>query len=65
MDANRSISITMNKTQVQMDQRPQHKTRSLNLIEEKVGNNLERIGTGDNLVNKTPTAQAPRSTMNK
>jgi hypothetical protein len=25
-DANRSISITLHKTQVQVDQRPQHKT---------------------------------------
>ena len=39
---------------------------TLNLIEEKVGNNLECIGTVDHVLNiRTPVAQAPRSTINK
>ena len=39
------------------------KPGTLNLIEEKMGNNLEHIGTGDNFLNRT--AQALRSTINK
>jgi hypothetical protein len=41
------------------------KQDTLNLIEEKVGNSLECIGTGDNFMNRTPIAQALRSTPNK
>jgi hypothetical protein len=35
------------------------------MIEEKVRNILECIGTGDNFLNRAPTAQALRSTINK
>ena len=45
---------TLHKTQVQVDQRPQHKTGYTNLIKEKVGNNLKLIGIGDNFLNRTP-----------
>jgi hypothetical protein len=38
---------------------------TLNLIEEKVGNSLEFIGIGDNVLKRTPMAQAPRTTINK
>ncbi|KAM7323155.1 hypothetical protein ACRRTK_017261 [Alexandromys fortis] len=38
---------------------------TLNLIEEKVGNTLERIGTGNHFINITPAAQALRETINK
>ena len=41
------------------------KPDNLNMIEEKVGNSLEYIGTGDNFLNRTPIAQALRSTINK
>jgi hypothetical protein len=37
----------------------------LNLIEQKVWNSLELFGTGDNFLNRTPVAQALRSTINK
>jgi hypothetical protein len=37
----------------------------LNLIEEKVGKSLEHMGTGENFLNKTPMAQALRSTIDK
>ena len=37
----------------------------LNLIEEKVGNTLEHIVTGDNFLNRTPMAKTPRSTIDK
>ena len=49
----------MHKTQAQVDQRPQHKT-TLNLIEEKVGNSFECIGTEDDFLNRTS-----RSTTNQ
>jgi hypothetical protein len=41
------------------------KLDTLNLIENKMRNSLEHIGTGDNFLNRTPTAQALRSTLNK
>jgi hypothetical protein len=37
----------------------------LNLIEEKVRNSLEYIGTGNNFLNRKPIAQALRSRINK
>ena len=37
----------------------------VNLIEEKVGKNLEHISTGENFLNRTPVAQALRSTTDK
>ena len=52
------------KTQVQVDQRLHHKTDTLNLIEEKVGNSLEFIGIGKDFLNRTPLAQTLRSTIN-
>ena len=41
------------------------KPATLNLTEEKVGNTLERIGTGDHFLNITPAAQTLRETINK
>ena len=41
------------------------KPDTLNLIEEKVGKSLELIGTGGNFLNRTPMAQALRSTIDK
>ncbi|KAL6081733.1 hypothetical protein STEG23_016815 [Scotinomys teguina] len=38
---------------------------TLNLIEEKVGNTLEHIGTGDHFLNITPTAQTLSTTINQ
>jgi hypothetical protein len=61
-DTNRSIFKTLHKTQVDVDQGLQHKTRSLNLIAEKVGNSLELIGTRDNFLKRTPKVQALKST---
>ena len=64
-NANRAISIPMHKSQVQVDQRPQHKSRYMNQIDEKVRNNFEHIGTGDNFLIRVPIAQALRLTINK
>jgi len=41
------------------------KPDTLKLIEEKVGNSLEHMGTGENFLNKTPMAYALRSRINK
>ena len=41
------------------------KPATLNLIEEKVGSTLERIGTGNHFLNITPVAQTLRETINK
>jgi hypothetical protein len=38
---------------------------TLNLIEEKVGEHLELIGTRGNFLNRTPMAHALRSTIDK
>ncbi|KAL6053908.1 hypothetical protein STEG23_005773 [Scotinomys teguina] len=38
---------------------------TLNLIEDKVGSTLERIGTGDHFLNITPTAQTLSATINQ
>ena len=38
---------------------------TLNLIEEKVRNTLECIGTGDHFLNITPVVQILRATINK
>ncbi|KAL6030169.1 hypothetical protein STEG23_023700, partial [Scotinomys teguina] len=38
---------------------------TLNLIEENVGSTLERIGTGDHFLNKTPIAQTLSRTINQ
>jgi hypothetical protein len=36
-----------------------------NLIEEKVGKSLKRMGRGEKFLNRTPIAYALRSTINK
>ena len=41
------------------------KSVTLNVIEEKMGNTLECIGTGDHFLNITPTAQTLRERINK
>ena len=53
----------MHKTQVQMDL-IQNLT-ALNLIEEKVGSNLQCMGTGDLFLNITSVAQTIRASINK
>ena len=56
----------MHKTEVQMDQRPQHKanhTEPHRTESEKY--TLECIGTGNHFLNITPVAQTLRETINK
>ena len=58
---NRSISITMHSTQVQKEQRPQHKASHTELIEEKVRGTLEGIGTGDHSLKKPSSTDTERN----
>jgi hypothetical protein len=46
--------ITLLKAQAQVDEETQHKLGTLNLIEEKVGNSLKHIGTGEISLNRIP-----------
>ena len=64
-NANRYIIITLHKTQVQVDHRPQHKTRYTKSNRKESGNCLECVGTGDKLLSRTPVAQALRLTIDK
>jgi hypothetical protein len=48
-----------------VDQGPPHKTRTLKLVEEKVGKSLKDVGTGETLLNRTPVPWAVRSRMDK
>jgi hypothetical protein len=41
------------------------KPDTLNAIDEKWGNSLKCIGTGENFLNRTPMAQVLRSRVNK
>jgi hypothetical protein len=41
------------------------KPDTLNIIEKKVENSLECIGTGENFLNRTSVAQVLRSTIDK
>jgi hypothetical protein len=43
----------------------QHKPDTLNLIEEKVGKTLKKMGTGGTFLNRIPMAYALRSKINK
>ena len=49
---NRSILIILHKTHVQVDEGPNINPDTLDFIEEKVGNNLEHIGTRGNFMNR-------------
>ena len=64
---NRPISITMHKTQVQMNQRFQHKVNHTepHRRENVLPSTLEHLGTGDHFLNITSVAQTLRETINK
>ena len=57
----RSILITLYQSILQMDER----SAILNLVEEKIKNNLELIGIGKDFLNRTTLVQALRTTINK
>ena len=67
--ASRSISITLHKTQIQLEKRPQHSTRYTEPDRQERGNSFEDLNIADRpqhrrqLLNRTPVAQALRSTV--
>jgi len=48
-----------------MDQGPQHKTRYIQTNRRKVGKSLNRMGTGENFLKKTPMVYALRRRIDK
>ena len=60
----RSMLITMHKTKLQMDQRPQHKTKYIEPDRRESGDSLELDDTGEDILNRTPLAQSIRSKIN-
>lgn len=52
-----SLSITLHKTYVQMDQTPIIKAKAINLVEENIGNFLHDTDMEQNELNRTPFAQ--------
>jgi hypothetical protein len=57
------VSVHSNKTLSNTDLNI--KPDTLKLTEEKMGNSLEHTGTGDNFLNRTPMAQALKTTIDK
>lgn len=57
--------LPLYKTQLQMDQKLQKRSDTLNVIEEKVGTILEHSGTREDFLNRVPVAQALKPTFNK
>jgi hypothetical protein len=57
--------LSCTKTQLQMDQKLQKRSDTLNVIEEKVGTILEHSGTREDFLNRVPVAQALKPTFNK
>jgi hypothetical protein len=63
-NANTSIYITLNKTAVQVDQRPQNKTRHTKFDRIKSGKIIFKpIGIGDDSLNSIPRSQSLRSKL--
>lgn len=59
------LSLALHKTQLQLIKNSTLRSDTLNLLEEKVGNTGQLTGTGRGAMNKIPTAQALRPTINK
>jgi hypothetical protein len=63
--ASSSIVITLQKLKSKWIKDHNINLDTLNLIEEQLGHSLECISTGGSFLNRTPMAQALRSTMDK
>ena len=59
------IFLTLQKNLTSVDQSPQVKPDTINLMEQKVDNNAELNSTGQNFLNRTQMAQALGTTINK
>jgi hypothetical protein len=64
-NANRFMSITYHRVQTEVQVDLNIKQNTLNLIEEKVGNSLECICSGDSFLKRIPIAMEQTSTINK
>ena len=64
-NANRPTLITLQRNQLHIDQRVQHKNRYTEIYRKESGNSLEFTGTGEDIPNKTLLAQALRLIFNK
>ena len=64
-NANRSISTTIPKTQIQIDQRPQYETNHIEFHTREVGSTLELFDTRDDSLNITPVTHTLRTKINK
>ena len=62
-NTNRSISITLNKTRVQLDQLPQHKIIYTEPNQSEMRNNLRFIGIENKLLNITAIALPLKTIM--
>ena len=69
-NVNRSILITLHNTQLHMEKKKQKqktfniKPDMLNQVGQKLGNSLDLIGTGNNLLNSSQMTQELRSNIN-
>ena len=61
----RLISITLHKSQLQVNKRLQFATRNAKSAGENIGNNLYTIGTGTDFLNRILFSQEFRSTVDK
>lgn len=59
------IFITLNKIQLQVDQRPQYRTRYTESDKRERQDRLKFLGIEKGILNRTLTAQPPRTTINK
>ena len=64
-NASKSIFITLHKTHSKWMKDLKVQPDILNLIEQKLENSLELIGTRDNFLNRAPMAQTLRATIPK
>ena len=58
------LSYTIHKDKLKMDERPQNKTGSHQIIEEKAGKNLFDLGCSNFLLIMSPEARATKAKMN-
>ena len=58
------LSLTLHKTQLKMDQGSGIRPEILQIIEEKVGPNVELVGLGSDFLNRTPIAQEIKARIN-
>ena len=61
----RSLSYSIHKNHLKVKWRLKCKTWNINLLEETIGGNLLDIGLGNEILDMTPEAEAPKTKINK